>query len=166
MSAGVPTQAEKKKHHLFGFFFFACSMSVSHFALCNFSRLHMLMIHNPSLGVLSMHRLSSVLILAGLSPCMPLLIALCWALCSVCYRVVGNVGIVVADLAKKSHNKKGSGAVSSEETPFTSQRQISKSNTLSLPKEIDVRKWSDKCLIFKTWLNQHIICQKKVTALE
>lgn len=72
-----------------------------------------------------------------------------------------NVGIVVADLAKKSHKKKGGGAASSEETPFTSQRRISKSNTLSLPKEIDVRKLSDKCLIFKTWLNQHIICQKK-----
>lgn len=146
-------------------FFFACSMSVSHFALCNFSRLHMLTIHNPSIGVLSMHRLSSVLILAGLSPCMPLLIALCWALCSVCYRVVGlhwGMSALLWLTSPKSHTKKkGSGAASSEETPFTSQRQISKSNTLSLPKEIDVWKLSDKCLIFKTWLNQHIICQKK-----
>lgn len=104
MSAGAPTQTGKKKHHIdepcclqpfgaincvFFFFLFACSMSVSHFALCNFSRLHMLTIHNPSIGVSPMHRLSSVLILAGLSPCMPLLIALCWALCSVCYQVVG-----------------------------------------------------------------------------
>lgn len=54
-------------------------------------------------------------------------------------------------------------ANSSKETPFAIQRQISKSNTSSLPKEIDVRKLSDKCLILKTLLNQHIIGQKKLS---
>lgn len=42
-----------------------------------------------SAGVLSKPQLSSLLILPGLSPCMPQLIVLHWVLCSVSYRVRG-----------------------------------------------------------------------------
>lgn len=59
-----------------------------------------------------------------------------------------NGGIVAADLAKSHTRRSYMGqwqAKCSKETAFTIQRQISKSNTLSLPKEIDVRKLSDKC---------------------
>lgn len=41
------------------------------------------------------------------------------------------------------------------------ERQISKSNTPSLPQETSIRELSDECLILKTLLNRHITGQGK-----
>lgn len=93
-----------------------------------------------------------------------LLIELCRALCSVSYQVRGlHWGMAaLSPLTSPKVTQKGaklsSGTRKAPRGPHLQFKGKLANQTLRhCQKEIDVKKLSDKCLILKTYLNQHII---------